>query len=64
MSDGNIHRSLLPHTPYQSGLKMGKTLARQSAVAAFRTYLKETHPTLTDEETEREVQRFRALLHT
>ncbi len=64
MSDGNFHRSLLPHTPYQSGLKMGKALATKSAVEAFRKYIKETTPTLTEEETEREVERFSTLLYS
>ncbi len=62
MSDGNFHRSLLPHTPYQSGLKMGKALALQTAVEAFRKYIKETNPTLSEEDTEHEVKRFQSLL--
>ena len=27
MSDGNFNRSLLPHTPYHSGLQAGKAMA-------------------------------------
>ena len=27
MSDGNFSRALLPHTPYASGMKTGKTIA-------------------------------------
>ncbi len=60
MSDGNFNRSLLPHTPYQSGLKMGKALATKNAVAAFRSYLQETQPHLTAEETECQVERFQS----
>ncbi len=62
MSDGNFNRSLLPHTPYQSGLKMGKALATQSALAAFRRYIKETTPSLNEQEVEHEVERFRSLI--
>lgn len=28
MSDGNFNRSLLPHTPYHSGLQAGKAMAQ------------------------------------
>ena len=31
MSDGNFNRSLLPHTPYHSGLQAGKAMARMQA---------------------------------
>lgn len=40
MSDGNYNRSLLPHTPYQSGMKTGKAMAKMKAVEAFKDYLK------------------------
>lgn len=39
MSDGNYNRSLLPHTPYQSGMKTGKAMAKMKAVEAFKEYL-------------------------
>lgn len=39
MSDGNYNRSLLPHTPYQSGMKTGKAIAKMKAVEAFKEYL-------------------------
>ena len=31
MSDGNFNRSLLPHTPYHSGLQAGKAMARMQS---------------------------------
>ncbi|MDD7303274.1 MAG: hypothetical protein SPF56_01110 [Bacteroidaceae bacterium] len=45
MSDGNFNRALLPHTPLESGLKMGKAMARKAAQEAFREYLEQTVPT-------------------
>ena len=33
MSDGNFNRSLLPHTPYHSGLQAGKAMALPRCVA-------------------------------
>ncbi len=39
MSDGNFNRNLLPYTPYQSGLKAGKSMARMKALEAFKSYL-------------------------
>ncbi len=62
MSDGNFNRSLLPHTPYQSGLKMGKAMARRCAVAAFCEYMQETHPDFSPEETAQHSERFGILL--
>ncbi|MCD8302684.1 MAG: hypothetical protein LUC44_06665 [Prevotellaceae bacterium] len=62
MSDGNFNRSLLPHTPYQSGVTMGKSIARQKALEAFRVYLSETQPLLSEEEISRHTARFTALL--
>lgn len=44
MSDGNFNRALLPHTPLESGLKMGKAMARKAAVDAFRQYLEQVNP--------------------
>ncbi len=62
MSDGNFHRSLLPHTPYQSGLKMGKAMAREYAISAFRDYMRETHPALSADEVALRTERFSSLL--
>ena len=50
MSDGNFNRSLLPHTPYHSGLQTGKSMARMKAIEAFKCYLEETHAHLNEEE--------------
>lgn len=41
MSDGNFNRNLLPYTPYQSGMKAGKAMARMKALEAFKIYLQE-----------------------
>ena len=38
MSDGNFNRALLPHTPYASGLKMGKAQMRKRAVEGLRVF--------------------------
>lgn len=39
MSDGNFNRQLLPHTPYHSGLQVGRSQMRQRAVDALRSLL-------------------------
>ncbi len=62
MSDGNFNRALLPHTPYQSGLKVGKAMARKAAQDAFREYLREQSPTLSPEAVQQEAERFAQLL--
>lgn len=60
MSDGNFNRSLLPHTPYASGMKAGKQIARMHAVEAFRKALDRLCPQLNEEERRKEVDRFSA----
>ena len=50
MSDGNFNRSLLPHTPFHSGLQTGKSMARMKALEAFKGYLAEVHPEYSDED--------------
>ena len=50
MSDGNFNRSLLPHTPYHSGLQAGKAMARMQAIETFKCYLATLHPDFTEEE--------------
>lgn len=62
MSDGNFNRSLLPHTPYHSGLQAGKSMARMKAIEAFKRYLLEKDPKITKEELQRETETFRSLL--
>lgn len=64
MSDGNFNRSLLPHTPYQSGLKCGKAMARQRAIDALRAMLPDINPRLTAEERQAIVEAFRTRLST
>ncbi len=62
MSDGNFNRALLPHTPYQSGLKVGKAMARKAAIDAFKEYLAQHSPALPTEVQQEEVERFTQLL--
>lgn len=50
MSDGNFNRALLPHTPYASGLRMGKQLAIKHAKEAFITLINSRFPLLTEDE--------------
>ncbi|MBP3566521.1 MAG: hypothetical protein IKA86_05215 [Paraprevotella sp.] len=64
MSDGNFNRSLLPHTPYHSGLQAGKSMARMKAIEAFKCYLTDTHPSLSEEELKTEIERFKKILST
>ncbi len=62
MSDGNFNRALLPHTPYESGLKMGKAIARQRAAEVFADFLRENRPTLPQETIEQETALFARML--
>ena len=62
MSDGNFNRALLPHTPYASGLKAGKAMARQKAIEAFDEWVSEAYPSLSDEERQRHREDFRRRL--
>ena len=62
MSDGNFNRSLLPHTPFQSGLQAGKSMGRMHALEAFRDYLMRFHPDLDDNGVLERIERFRQLL--
>ncbi|MBQ8051179.1 MAG: hypothetical protein IJ197_06340 [Bacteroidaceae bacterium] len=62
MSDGNFNRSLLPHTPFQSGLQAGKSMGRMHALEAFRDYLMRFHPDLDDNGVLEQIERFRQLL--
>lgn len=62
MSDGNFNRALLPHTPYQSGMQAGKSMARMHALESFRQYLREKDPTLTDEQISQETEKYRQIL--
>lgn len=50
MSDGNYNRSLLPHTPYHSGLQTGKAMTKMKASEAFRETLSQAIPDLSIEE--------------
>ena len=64
MSDGNFNRSLLPHTPYHSGLQTGKSMARMKAIEAFKCYLTDTLASLSEEELKTEIERFKKILST
>lgn len=58
MSDGNFNRSLLPHTPYASGMTAGKRIMKMHAVEAFRAAVERLCPTLNEEERKQEAERF------
>lgn len=62
MSDGNFNRSLLPHTPYHSGLQTGKSMAKMKAVEAFKTYLLEENADLSEENLLKKTERFKKIL--
>ena len=62
MSDGNFNRALLPHTPYASGMKTGKAIARMKAMEAFAQWLQTEQPSLSEEEREAKTEAFRKLL--
>ncbi len=62
MADGNYNRSLLPHTPYESGLRMGRAIARRQALEAFRRYIRQAKPNIDKDEEERQALLFLAML--
>ena len=62
MSDGNFNRSLLPHTPYQSGLQTGKSMGRMHALEAFKAYLHTFQPNLDEGQFLQQLEHFRQLL--
>lgn len=62
MSDGNFNRSLLPHTPFHSGLQTGKSMARMKALEAFKGYLAEVHPEYSDEDRQEHLAHYKRLL--
>ncbi|MBO4906113.1 MAG: hypothetical protein J5486_03625 [Bacteroidaceae bacterium] len=62
MSDGNFNRALLPHTPYASGLKVGKAQERTHALKAFKLWLAAYNTNLSTEEIEQQCNSFAARL--
>ena len=62
MSDGNFNRALLPHTPYASGLKAGKAMARMRATEAFSEWMEAAFPSMTDEERKSQMAAFARIL--
>lgn len=62
MSDGNFNRALLPHTPYESGLKMGKAMARKCAAEVFADFIRKKHPDLSEQEIKKMSDEFSTLL--
>lgn len=62
MSDGNFNRALLPHTPYASGMKAGKQIAKMKATELYREQLKRLCPTMNEENVQREAEEFEHLL--
>lgn len=63
MSDGNFNRSLLPHTPYHSGMQTGKAMARMQALEAFKCYLSQNHPELSENEIKERIECFKGFLY-
>lgn len=62
MSDGNFNRALLPSTPYASGMKTGKAIAKMKATEAFEEWLQTEQPSLPADEREAKAEAFRKLL--
>ncbi len=62
MSDGNFNRALLPHTPYASGLKVGRVQERMRAIEAFKEWLHAYAPHLDDEEVTLQCNSFKQML--
>ena len=62
MSDGNFNRALLPHTPFASGLKAGKSMMKMQAIEAFGQWLREQQPELSGEALQALVEDFRRRL--
>ncbi|MBR1790479.1 MAG: hypothetical protein IJ754_01800 [Bacteroidaceae bacterium] len=62
MSDGNFNRALLPHTPYASGLKAGKSMMKMKAIEAFARWIEERYPELSAEQRHEQQEEFRKLL--
>jgi len=58
MSDGNFNRALLPHTPYTSGLKAGKQIAKMKAVELYKEHIKALQPSVTDDDLKALSERF------
>ncbi len=58
MSDGNFNRALLPHTPYASGMKAGKQIAKMKAVEVFKEQIKQLCPSMSDDELKLETEHF------
>lgn len=62
MSDGNFNRSLLPHTPYHSGLQTGKSMAKMKAIEAFKEYLRSAHPEWSEDAMQSATDTFKKIL--
>ena len=58
MSDGNFNRSLLPSTPYRSGIRMGQQQTKAKAISVLRRALEQAEPPLTTEQKEAILKRF------
>ena len=58
MSDGNFNRALLPHTPYASGMKAGKQIAKMKAVEVFKEQMKQLCPSMSDDDLKLEAEQF------
>ena len=58
MSDGNINRQLLPHTPFHSGLAIGRMQMKTRSEKAFREILDTHFSDLTPEERQNIITEF------
>ena len=63
MSDGNFNRSLLPHTDFQSGVRVGRMAMKTQAEEAFREVMDEMPLETSDEVIEKAFQLFRIKLN-
>lgn len=59
MSDGNFNRTLLPHTPFHSGLATGRMQMRKRAEEALKEILAEHFPDISTEKTSDIIDEFR-----
>lgn len=62
MSDGNFNRALLPHTPYQSGLVIGRMQMRSKAEETLKDILEERFPNISLEQRKEIIDIFREKL--
>ena len=62
MSDGNFNRNLLPSHSFQSGVRTGRAVMKNKALAAFSKWLVNMSYSLTDEQIREAKSEFRRYL--